>query len=159
MLGWAIGFFVAALVAAIFGFGGLAATFSGIAVILFWVFLALFVLSLVFGAFRGHSGHTGVVGGGGTAAMVAIVAGVAILTYAWVKNDWSAEKMGASIDSNVSELADNTGEAIETAGDRAGELAENTGEEVRNDAAQGLDEAGDRVDPDTSSTDENDRSN
>ena len=61
MLGWAIGFFVAALVAAIFGFGGIASAFSGIAVLLFWVFLALFVLSLLFNTFGGahaatHSG-------------------------------------------------------------------------------------------------------
>ncbi|WP_395645421.1 DUF1328 domain-containing protein [Terricaulis sp.] len=153
MLGWAIGFFVAALVAAVFGFGGLAATFSGIAVILFWVFLALFVLSLLFGAFRG-AGH-GAVGGGGTAATVAIIAGVAILTYAWVKNDWSAEKMGASIDHNVSQLAENTGDALETAGDRAQDVAQQTSEEVRNDASEGLDEAGDRVDPDNTTSDDN----
>ncbi len=35
MLGWAIGFFVAALVAAVFGFGGIASAFTGIAIILF----------------------------------------------------------------------------------------------------------------------------
>jgi uncharacterized membrane protein YtjA (UPF0391 family) len=51
MLGWAIGFFVAALVAAVFGFGGIASAFSGIAVILFWLFLGLFVLSLLFNTF------------------------------------------------------------------------------------------------------------
>ena len=57
MLGWAIGFFIAALVAAVFGFGGIASAFTGIAIILFWVFLALFVLSLLFGAFGGaHAG-------------------------------------------------------------------------------------------------------
>jgi uncharacterized membrane protein YtjA (UPF0391 family) len=61
MLGWAIGFFVAALVAAVFGFGGIASAFTGIAIILFWVFLALFVLSLVFNTFGGAhvAGHSG----------------------------------------------------------------------------------------------------
>ena len=49
MLGWAIMFFVAAIAAAVFGFGGIATTFTGIAVVLFWVFVALFVLSLLFG--------------------------------------------------------------------------------------------------------------
>ena len=34
MLGWAIGFLVAAIVAAVFGFGGIATTFTGIAVVM-----------------------------------------------------------------------------------------------------------------------------
>ena len=59
MLGWAIGFFIAALVAAVFGFGGIASAFTGIAIILFWVFLALFVLSLLFNTFGGtHAAST-----------------------------------------------------------------------------------------------------
>ncbi|MET0183101.1 MAG: DUF1328 domain-containing protein, partial [Caulobacterales bacterium] len=49
MLGWAIGFFVAAIVAAVFGFGGIATAFAGIAEILFFVFLGLFVLSIIIG--------------------------------------------------------------------------------------------------------------
>src|SRR5215813_9913562 len=99
MLGWAIGFFVAALVAAVFGFGGIATTFTGIAVVLFWVFLALFVLSLVFGILpRGE----GVAAGGGNGfALVALIAVIAIFTYAWVKNDMSAERLGASVDRTV----------------------------------------------------------
>lgn len=47
MLTWAFLFLVVAIVAAIFGFGGIAATSAGIAKILFFVFLALFVISLV----------------------------------------------------------------------------------------------------------------
>ena len=38
-----------ALVAALFGFGGLAATSAGIAKTLFYVFLIVFLVSLVFG--------------------------------------------------------------------------------------------------------------
>ena len=49
MLRWALGFFVLALVAALFGFGGLAATSAGIAKTLFYVFLIVFLISLVFG--------------------------------------------------------------------------------------------------------------
>jgi uncharacterized membrane protein YtjA (UPF0391 family) len=49
MLHWAAVFFVIALVAAIFGFGGIAAGAVGIAKILFFVFLVLAVLALVFG--------------------------------------------------------------------------------------------------------------
>jgi len=49
MLRWALAFFVMALVAALFGFGGLAATAAEIAKTLFYVFLIVFVVSLVFG--------------------------------------------------------------------------------------------------------------
>lgn len=47
MLRWAIIFFVIAIVAAILGFGGIAGAASSIAVILFWVFVALFVIGLI----------------------------------------------------------------------------------------------------------------
>lgn len=53
MLYWAIVFFVLAILAALFGFGGLSATFAGIAKILFFIFIVLLVLSLIFG-FRGR---------------------------------------------------------------------------------------------------------
>jgi len=53
MLRWAIIFLVIALVAALFGFGGIAGTAASFAVILFWVFLAitvvLFLVSLLGG--------------------------------------------------------------------------------------------------------------
>jgi uncharacterized membrane protein YtjA (UPF0391 family) len=53
MLGWAIFFFILAILASIFGFGGLSAAFAGVAKILFFVFIILFVVALVFG-FRGR---------------------------------------------------------------------------------------------------------
>ncbi|MBN66678.1 MAG: DUF1328 domain-containing protein [Rickettsiales bacterium] len=53
MLQLALLFFIVALVAAAFGFGGIAAASAGIAKILFFVFLGLFVLSLIFGLARG----------------------------------------------------------------------------------------------------------
>lgn len=49
MLYWALVFFVVALVAAILGFGGIAGAAIGIAKILFFVFLVLFLISLVVG--------------------------------------------------------------------------------------------------------------
>jgi len=52
MLYYASLFFVDALVAALFGFGGIAAGAAEIAKILFFVFLVLFVVSLVAGAIR-----------------------------------------------------------------------------------------------------------
>jgi len=53
MLGWALTFLVIALIAAALGFGGIAGTSAGIAQILFFIFLALFVLSLIARAVRG----------------------------------------------------------------------------------------------------------
>ncbi|MBY0261845.1 MAG: DUF1328 domain-containing protein [Phycisphaerales bacterium] len=52
MLYWAVVFFVIALVAALFGFGGIAAGASSIAQILFFIFVVLFVISLLAGLFR-----------------------------------------------------------------------------------------------------------
>ena len=148
MLGWAIGFFVAALVAAVFGFGGIASAFTGIAIILFWVFLGLFVLSLLFNSFGGaHAAGHG--GSGRTFATVALVAGVALLVYAWVDNDMSAERVGAEIDRTAVQLAEGTSDALSEGADRASNLVEDASSEIRNDAAQGLDEASDNVDPDS----------
>jgi uncharacterized membrane protein YtjA (UPF0391 family) len=52
MLYWIIGFFALALVAALFGFGGIAGAAAGIAKILFGIFLVLFVVSLIANAVR-----------------------------------------------------------------------------------------------------------
>lgn len=49
MLRWAVIFLIVALVAAVFGFGGIAEDAAWIAKILFVVFLILFVVSLVLG--------------------------------------------------------------------------------------------------------------
>jgi uncharacterized membrane protein YtjA (UPF0391 family) len=49
MLYWALVFFVVAIVAAIFGFGGLAGEAAWIGKILLFVFLILAVVSLVLG--------------------------------------------------------------------------------------------------------------
>ena len=52
MLKWTLIFLVVALIAAVFGFGGIAEGAADIALILFWIFVALFVISLVVGAVR-----------------------------------------------------------------------------------------------------------
>ena len=52
MLYWAAVFFVIAVIAAVFGFGGIAAASTGIAKILFFIFLVLFLVSLIFGFAR-----------------------------------------------------------------------------------------------------------
>ena len=52
MLHYAIVFLVIALIAALFGFGGIAAGAVEIAKILFFVFVVLFVVSLIAGLIR-----------------------------------------------------------------------------------------------------------
>jgi uncharacterized membrane protein YtjA (UPF0391 family) len=52
MLQWALAFFIIALIAAIFGFGGIALAAAGIAKILFFIFLVLFLVALVSGLMR-----------------------------------------------------------------------------------------------------------
>ena len=49
MLYWALVFLVVSLIAAAFGFGGVAASAAGIAQILFYIFLVIFVVTLVMG--------------------------------------------------------------------------------------------------------------
>jgi uncharacterized membrane protein YtjA (UPF0391 family) len=55
MLYWALMFLVVALVAAIFGFGGIASTATGIAQILFVIALIMFLVSLAAGFMRRNS--------------------------------------------------------------------------------------------------------
>lgn len=52
MLRYAVIFFAIALVAALFGFGGIAASAAGIAQLLFYGFLLLAVIGLVVGLVR-----------------------------------------------------------------------------------------------------------
>ncbi len=49
MLHYAVVFFIVAIIAAVFGFGGIAAGAVGIAKILFFIFLIGFVITLVLG--------------------------------------------------------------------------------------------------------------
>lgn len=49
MLKWAFAFLVVAVIAALLGFGGIAAASAGIAKTLFFVFLAVFVVMLALG--------------------------------------------------------------------------------------------------------------
>ncbi len=48
LLDWALTFLILAVIAAIFGFGGIASTSAGIAQTLFFVFLVLFAISILF---------------------------------------------------------------------------------------------------------------
>jgi uncharacterized membrane protein YtjA (UPF0391 family) len=49
MLYWAVVFLIIALVAAVFGFGGIASAAVGIAKVLFFIFVVVFIVLLVMG--------------------------------------------------------------------------------------------------------------
>jgi uncharacterized membrane protein YtjA (UPF0391 family) len=55
MIGWAITFLIVALVAAIFGFGGIAGAAVDIAKLIFFVAIVLFAIAAVMGLLRGRS--------------------------------------------------------------------------------------------------------
>jgi uncharacterized membrane protein YtjA (UPF0391 family) len=55
MLRWALIFFVVALIAAVFGFGGIAAGAAGIGRILFFGFIVLAAIALIAGMVRGRA--------------------------------------------------------------------------------------------------------
>ncbi len=52
MLNWALVFLVVALIAAALGYGGIAATAASIAQTLFFIFLILFLVTLIIGVVR-----------------------------------------------------------------------------------------------------------
>ncbi|QWV93458.1 DUF1328 domain-containing protein [Geomonas oryzisoli] len=55
MLRWAIIFFIISIIAAVFGFGGIATAAAGIAKLLFYLFLVIAVVMLVAGLLAGRS--------------------------------------------------------------------------------------------------------
>ena len=52
MFNWALTFFIVALIAALFGFGGIASSAVGIGKFIFFAAIILLVISLVTGGFR-----------------------------------------------------------------------------------------------------------
>lgn len=55
MLNWVVTFFIMAVIAAVLGFGGLAADFAGIAKLLAVVFVVLFLASIVYKMLTGRN--------------------------------------------------------------------------------------------------------
>lgn len=58
MLNWIVTFFVLAVIAAIFGFGGLAGTFAEIAKFLAIIFVILFIAGLIYNMITGRRVNT-----------------------------------------------------------------------------------------------------
>ena len=59
MLGWVLTFLVVALIAGVLGFGGIAGASIEIAKVIFFIAVVLFLISVIFGAFRGRSSALG----------------------------------------------------------------------------------------------------
>ncbi|GGZ24836.1 MULTISPECIES: DUF1328 domain-containing protein [Asticcacaulis] len=57
MLNWIITFFILAVVAAFFGFGGLAGTFADIAKFIAVIFVVLFVVGLIYRMVTGRNAN------------------------------------------------------------------------------------------------------
>jgi uncharacterized membrane protein YtjA (UPF0391 family) len=55
MLSWALSFLVVALIAGVLGFTGIAIAAAGIARVLFFIFVTLFLVSLLGHLFRGRN--------------------------------------------------------------------------------------------------------
>jgi uncharacterized membrane protein YtjA (UPF0391 family) len=55
MLKWALFFFIISIIAALFGFTGIAAAAAGIAKILFFIFIVICVIFLVLGLMAGRA--------------------------------------------------------------------------------------------------------
>ena len=55
MLGWVLTFLVVALIAGVLGFGGIAGASVEIAKVIFFIAVVLFLISVIFSAFRGRS--------------------------------------------------------------------------------------------------------
>lgn len=55
MLGWAIAFFIIAIVAGVLGFSGVAVLSAEIAQFLFIIFIALFIVAAIAHAIRGNA--------------------------------------------------------------------------------------------------------
>ena len=55
MMGWVVTFLIVALIAGLLGFGGIAGVSIELAKIVFFVAIVLFLISAVFGLFRGRS--------------------------------------------------------------------------------------------------------
>jgi uncharacterized membrane protein YtjA (UPF0391 family) len=54
MLRWSLAFFLIAIVAAVFGFGGIASGATEIARVLFFFFIVIFAVSLIWGLLTGR---------------------------------------------------------------------------------------------------------
>lgn len=128
--------FLAAVVAAILGFSGVAEGAADISIILFLVFGVLFILSLVFGrAGKTMGGFAGALGGVTALATVAFLA-------VWLSDRYSLETAGAEADQQLASARETLDEVVDDLPGAA--------REAREDIADALDDAGEAVEPEDS---------
>jgi hypothetical protein len=97
MHGWSGALFVATGLSALFAFGLVQTTFAPQAQALFFVFSVVLVLVTV-GNWVGHEHGHAAASIGKKIGLVAILGGLIAVIYAWVDNDWTAEKAGREVD-------------------------------------------------------------
>jgi hypothetical protein len=90
MLGWAVGFSLAALVAGVFAFGFLETSLANTAMDVFWGCIALFGASLLFAVVGGKYAAP-LASSGRAFARMAFVACAALLGYVWYDRNWAGE--------------------------------------------------------------------
>lgn len=125
MLKLAAGFFVAAIAAGALGFGGWAGTFTGVAVLAFYLFIALTILSLLAGLLS-SLGHTP----GGAMGLLVVAALFGAGTYYWIDHDMSGEKLGRALDRTAFEVKEGAHDVVRTASTETGHLVGKVGDEA-----------------------------
>jgi len=130
MLGWAVVFFVIAVMAAFLGFGGVATAFAGVARSAFFAAVILLLLSLVLSVFP----RARIAGGARGLGVLALGAVIGIGVYLWFAHDMSAERVGREIDRGAVDLVD----ATETAADRTAVFVDETVDDTRSEAADAI---------------------
>lgn len=133
MIKWPLLFLLAAIVAGALGFSGVAAAATSVAIIAFFVFAALFAVSLLMTSRRRSPGSfAGFLGG---ALLLAAVAFGAI----WFSGDYSLETAGAQMDSSLADARENLAAVVD---DPSGATRD-----ARESLSNALDDAGDAVKP------------
>jgi uncharacterized membrane protein YtjA (UPF0391 family) len=133
MVKWPLIFLLAAVIAAVLGFSGLAAASTNMAIFLFFVFSALFLFSLLAGPTRRTGGgFLGVLGG------VALLAAVAFGAV-WFSGDYSLETAGAGMDDALADAREELAVVV-------GDLPAAT-RDARRSLSDALDSAGEAVEP------------
>jgi uncharacterized membrane protein YtjA (UPF0391 family) len=133
MVKWPLIFLLAAIIAAALGFSGVAAAATNVAIVLFFVFAGLFLISLLAGPRRRTGGSFfGVLGG------VALLAAVAFGAV-WFSGDYSLETAGAGMDDTLADARQDLAAVVE---DLPGAT-----HDARENLSDALDSAGEAVKP------------
>jgi hypothetical protein len=104
MHGWTIALAVGAIASGLFAFGVIPSAYALPAQGLFFVFVVVLALVLLGNLFS-HEHGGAFLSGSRKIALVGLTGGAAVLTYMWIANDWTAEKVGRGIDRHAAALS------------------------------------------------------